>query len=339
MITEEINSLVKQDPKKGKSTAAAKGRNENAGAKASTSKKPAAAKETTAPKESAEVNTAAPQHKEGSQAAVAAPDIQETAAHTEQPSSMILESRIDALESRLENLQSEQRHQEREQPWYDSPYVGITGVGLGVAALFALVFIWSILVRLVERMDKRKSEALEMEGRLALLEKPGGGQAFSQTQPSTTGLLNRIERLEQELDYLRAKANPRAGAPGVRMPEPVKTSSPAQAPIPSEPVLLYAELGQDHPNKAHFSAGAKGPYTRIRLKELRPNQFQFDLDPELSSGQLDEVLTKPKQLEPFADYDLKPNPRRAETRRPGLAQRLPSGLFEVTQKALIEFIS
>ncbi|MEJ1928876.1 hypothetical protein WDZ92_01200 [Nostoc sp. NIES-2111] len=338
MITEEINSLVKQDPKKGKTTAAAKGKNENAGAKASTSKKPAAAKEKTAPKESAEVKTAAPQHKEGSQAATA-PDIQETAAHTAQPSSQALARKVDSLKGEIESLQSNVLTHEREQPWYDSPYVGITGVGLGVAALFALVFIWSILVRLVERMDKRKSEAQEMEGRLALLEKPGGGQAFSQTQPSTTGLLHRIERLEQELDYLRAKANPRAGAPGVRMPEPVKTSSPAQAPIPSEPVLLYAELGQDHPNKAHFSAGAKGPYTRIRLKELRPNQFQFDLDPELSSGQLDEVLTKPKQLEPFADYDLKPNPRRAETRRPGLAQRLPSGLFEVTQKALIEFIS
>ncbi len=229
-----------------------------------------------------------------------------------------------------------------EQPaFYENPVLGSLAIVLLLGVGFVLSYLISRLFaryrEVDKRIDSRKNEIRDIELRLS---QSGGIGVKPATLPPTidnNALAERLTQLEDRVAELARQSKALLpSSPQTPPAGPTSASVPNLAPAAIN--FLYAELNQDQINKSIFKAGDKGQFTRIRLKEQQGGLYQFGLDPDLTSGQLDEVLTKQKHLEPFAEFTPKADARRAETRQAGQARRLPNGMFEVIQKAIIDFI-
>ena len=261
-----------------------------------------------------------------------------------------LDSTLKNHHNRLENLTTSVTNLSRKpeptvkvksQPaWYENPL--LAPVSLGLDILFALVFGW-VASELFAKNKRRRRDIEDLKSPTWKVPESGNyppPKSSTAVAADGSALARRMAQLEDQVDQLTRKLNSTSSQPQPQEVVSVKPelgNQPQTATPVLAPLVFYVELNQTQPNPAVFQAGDKGRRTVLRLKEGQKGQFLFGIDPELSPSQLDEVLPKPAALEPFADLILKPNATRLNTSQPGQARRLPSGMFEVVQKAKIEF--
>lgn len=235
---------------------------------------------------------------------------------------------INALARRLEHLEStttQLAEKANGKSWYNNDL--LAPASLLATLLLAVVLGW-VYSNLIAKIKRRKNDIKILPEKQQIVD-------IERKQPvqDNTDLKDRINELEKIVAEMQQNMKLLMTAP---LPVDAPPPSAYSEPVSTSPVYLYVDInGGANP----FQAGPKGKYTVLRLKDIGGGQYSFGIDPELSPGSVDEVLTKPKQLETFADLIIGIKPQRLETRAPGLARRLPNGTFEVIKKAQIEFLS